>query len=265
MNHGEGWNSGGRRDHRGRSQATWQKVNCKSPIDRGRGFRGGGRCTQSLSRRNNNSPVQVYFEKSKISNVGLVEKSAQQEVKSGDNTDVLQPSASSVSRECEDMKGGGMSCDLMTRMGDDSLSGQVSMSSTSDSKVEISSVIGNASDDSNTKLFDIYLERKGNELKPFFLELNREKRRAAKGYTGFVIRPGMVHLQNYLSFNDQVMIVKKFWELGLGEGGFYQPHFRDGASLHLKMMCLGKNWDPQTSRYGDTQPHDGSVPPKDSF
>lgn len=60
-------------------------------------------------------------------------------------------------------------------------------------------------------------------------------------------------------------IVKKCRELGLGKGGFYQPGYRDGASLHLKMMCLGKNWDPQTSRYGDTRPHDGSIPPNIPF
>ncbi|VVA97583.1 unnamed protein product [Arabis nemorensis] len=92
--------------------------------------------------------------------------------------------------------------------------------------------------------------------------LNRAKRKASKGYTGIVIRHGMVLLKNYLSINDQVMIVNKCLQLGLGEGGFYQPGYRDGGSLHLKMMCFGKNWDCETGQYGEPQPIDGSIPPQ---
>ncbi|KAG2272034.1 hypothetical protein Bca4012_085195 [Brassica carinata] len=300
MNHGEGWSSsGGRWVPRGRSQASPHRPNRQtnqSPVtvgrslddssgNRGRGSRGRGRCSR---------PVQVYVEKtSQVSNVGLVEKAAQQEVKSqedgvgstkqpdegsafkcsGDNDDLLQPSASPVTREREGKNGGRMSCDLVNRRRDVSFSGQVYAFSTSDKKVELFSVeehdsahksggVGNASDESNTRLFDICPEKKVICLNPSLKELNREKRRATKGYTGNVIRPGMVLLKNYLSINDQVVIVKKCRELGLGEGGFYQPGYGDGASLRLKMMCLGKNWDPQTSRYGDTRPHDGSIPPK---
>lgn len=50
-------------------------------------------------------------------------------------------------------------------------------------------------------------------------------------------------------------------DLGLGRGGFYQPGYRDGAKLNLRMMCLGKNWDPETSQYGDHRPHDDAKPP----
>lgn len=50
-------------------------------------------------------------------------------------------------------------------------------------------------------------------------------------------------------------------KLGIGPGGFYQPGYNDGAKLHLKMMCLGKNWDPETSQYGDKRPYDGAKPP----
>lgn len=31
--------------------------------------------------------------------------------------------------------------------------------------------------------------------------------------------------------------------------------------LHLKMMCLGKNWDPETSKYGERRTVDGAKPP----
>lgn len=28
------------------------------------------------------------------------------------------------------------------------------------------------------------------------------------------------------------------------------------------MMCLGKNWDPESRLYGDKRPFDGAIPPK---
>lgn len=62
-------------------------------------------------------------------------------------------------------------------------------------------------------------------------------------------------------FSIQVKIVKLCRDLGLGYGGFYQPGYRDGAQLNLRMMCLGKNWDPQTRKYGDHRPFDGAQPP----
>ncbi|KAG7581901.1 Alpha-ketoglutarate-dependent dioxygenase AlkB-like [Arabidopsis suecica] len=207
---------------------------------------------------------------------------------SGDNKDLLQSSTSSssksthfsggsfVSSECEDKgvkDGAKMHCDLVNRMKDVTLSCQGSVSSTIVQKVELSSVedhkiapkadgAGNSSNESNSSPFDIFLQKKVMGLKPSILDRNREKRKAAKGYTGSVIRPGMVLLKNYLSINDQVMIVNKCRQLGLGEGGFYQPGYRDEAKLHLKMMCLGKNWDPETCRYGEIRPIDGSTPPK---
>lgn len=39
-------------------------------------------------------------------------------------------------------------------------------------------------------------------------------------------------------------------ELGVKPAGFYQPGYRVGSKLHLQMMCLGRNWDPQT-KYGE--------------
>ncbi|CAK9179843.1 unnamed protein product [Ilex paraguariensis] len=94
---------------------------------------------------------------------------------------------------------------------------------------------------------------------------NREKRieikRTMEGQNISILRPGMVLLKSYLSCRDQVSIIKTCRELGLGTGGFYQPGYRDGAKLHLKMMCLGKNWDPETSKYSDHRSIDGAKPP----
>ncbi|XP_059642459.1 uncharacterized protein LOC132284375 [Cornus florida] len=79
--------------------------------------------------------------------------------------------------------------------------------------------------------------------------------------TGQILRPGMVLLKTYITLSEQVKIVKNCRELGLGPGGFYQPSYRDGAKLRLQMMCLGKNWDPETRKYEDRHPIDGSKPP----
>ncbi|KAJ0007890.1 hypothetical protein Pint_29255 [Pistacia integerrima] len=102
-------------------------------------------------------------------------------------------------------------------------------------------------------------------LKPSLLVTNRHKRNQGKlameGQTGNVLRPGMVLLKNYLSISDQVKILKECRNLGLGPGGFYQPGYRDGAKLNLKMMCLGKNWDPEKSAYEDIRSIDGAKPP----
>nr|XP_023901263.1 uncharacterized protein LOC112013105 isoform X2 [Quercus suber]POE49818.1 alpha-ketoglutarate-dependent dioxygenase alkb [Quercus suber] len=102
-------------------------------------------------------------------------------------------------------------------------------------------------------------------LKPPLHVQNRERRKEIKssleGQNGFVLRAGLVLLKSYISFSDQVKIVKKCRDLGLGPGGFYQPGYRDGAKLRLKMMCLGKNWDPETGNYGDHRPVDEAKPP----
>lgn len=55
--------------------------------------------------------------------------------------------------------------------------------------------------------------------------------------------------------------MKQCRNLGVGSGGFYQPGYRDGAKLSLQMMCLGKDWDPETKSYGDVRRCDGAKPP----
>nr|CAB3497706.1 unnamed protein product [Digitaria exilis] len=102
------------------------------------------------------------------------------------------------------------------------------------------------------------------KLKPSLLEVNRDKRRArelSKDASWHHLRPGMVLLKRFVKPNDQVKIVKVCQKLGVGPGGFYRPGYRDGAQLRLHMMCLGKNWDPDSCSYGDTRPFDGAQPP----
>lgn len=101
-------------------------------------------------------------------------------------------------------------------------------------------------------------------LKPSLLVKNREMRRSSSSNSNASsLRPGMVLLKGYLTLSDQEKIVKKCRELGMGDGGFYQPGYREeGTKMHLKMMCLGKNWDPESGQYGDQRPFDGANPPE---
>ncbi|KAL1538074.1 hypothetical protein AAHA92_26857 [Salvia divinorum] len=114
--------------------------------------------------------------------------------------------------------------------------------------------------------FDICEERRssGVKLKTPLHKINKAKRKEELRMQGDnikVFRPGMILLKGYISLEDQVKMVKLCRDFGRGPGGFYQPGFRDGAKLHLKMMCLGKNWDPEKSEYGDLRPADQTKPP----
>ncbi|KAG7553696.1 Alpha-ketoglutarate-dependent dioxygenase AlkB-like [Arabidopsis suecica] len=74
-----------------------------------------------------------------------------------------------------------------------------------------------------------------------------------------VLRPGMVLLKDFLTHDIQVDIVKTCRELGVKPAGFYQPGYRVGSKLHLQMMCLGRNWDPQT-KYSKNTDIDSKAP-----
>ncbi|PIN09560.1 DNA oxidative demethylase [Handroanthus impetiginosus] len=91
--------------------------------------------------------------------------------------------------------------------------------------------------------------------------IRNEAKRRMEGNKIRIQRPGMILLKDYLSLKDQVKVIKTCRDLGRGPGGFYQPGYRDGAMMHLKMMCLGKNWDPETSVYGDKRSVDEAKPP----
>ncbi|PIA59612.1 hypothetical protein AQUCO_00400477v1 [Aquilegia coerulea] len=47
----------------------------------------------------------------------------------------------------------------------------------------------------------------------------------------------------------------------MGHGGFYQPGYRNGAKIHLQMLCLENFWDPETKSYEEFRSIDGAKPP----
>nr|XP_043622747.1 alpha-ketoglutarate-dependent dioxygenase AlkB-like [Erigeron canadensis] len=101
--------------------------------------------------------------------------------------------------------------------------------------------IGGAANFRQTEPFSLILPRNiGNKS-------TKKKNDAESTYK--ILGSGMILLKNYLSISDQVEIVNICQEVGIGPGGFYQPVFLSGAKMKLQMMCLGRNWDPQTSSY----------------
>ncbi|RWR79007.1 2-oxoglutarate-dependent dioxygenase family protein, putative isoform 1 [Cinnamomum micranthum f. kanehirae] len=112
-------------------------------------------------------------------------------------------------------------------------------------------------------IFDICpVQEKGVKLAPSFLVKNRELRKErAIGQDFQELRPGMILMKKYIRHSDQVEIIKKCRELGIGSGRFYRPGYSDGAKLHLWMMCLGKNWDPEGRKYEERRSMDNVKPP----
>ena len=71
----------------------------------------------------------------------------------------------------------------------------------------------------------------------------------------------MILLKGYLTPDVQVAIIRKCRELGVGPGGFYTPEYPGGAKMKLRMMCLGKDWNPYIKTYHESRAHDGTTVP----
>ena len=78
-----------------------------------------------------------------------------------------------------------------------------------------------------------------------------------------ILMPGLVVVRDYLSLETQRQIVSTVRDLGIGQGGFYTPSYRDGAELNLSMMCMGMHWEPRLGTYQTARTeHDGATPPR---
>ncbi|KAJ9547986.1 hypothetical protein OSB04_020529 [Centaurea solstitialis] len=76
-----------------------------------------------------------------------------------------------------------------------------------------------------------------------------------------ILRSGMLLMKNYLTLSQQVEIVDRCEELGVGPGGFYQPGLKNGSKLRLQRMCLGRNWDPDARYYKERRFRSTEAPP----
>jgi len=77
------------------------------------------------------------------------------------------------------------------------------------------------------------------------------------------IAPGAVWLRHWLSLDEQRALVEECRRLMDGPAGGYTPIVRGGGRMHVRMMCLGRHWNPLTYRYTSTRADfdDAPVPP----
>jgi DNA alkylation damage repair protein AlkB len=89
---------------------------------------------------------------------------------------------------------------------------------------------------------------------------------ALRGSTHAITRvdvaPGAVWLQHYLTEDEQRAIAERAIALLDGPNGGYVPTVRGGGKMHVRMLCLGRHWNPLTYRYESTRAdHDGAPAP----
>ncbi|HKE85075.1 MAG TPA: alpha-ketoglutarate-dependent dioxygenase AlkB [Vicinamibacterales bacterium] len=68
-----------------------------------------------------------------------------------------------------------------------------------------------------------------------------------------VIAPGAVWLKAWLPIGEQLRLVQQCRELLDGPAGGYVPTVRGGGKMRVKMMCLGRHWNPRTYTYVATR------------
>ena len=81
------------------------------------------------------------------------------------------------------------------------------------------------------------------------------------------VAPGAVWLKAYLSLDAQLTVVARCQSIMDGPSGGYVPTVRGGGKMRVRMVCLGRHWNPLTYRYETTRSdHDaapvGPVPPE---
>jgi DNA alkylation damage repair protein AlkB len=74
------------------------------------------------------------------------------------------------------------------------------------------------------------------------------------------IGPGAVHLQHYLSLDDQRALVEQCRTLVDGEVPAYVPVVRGGGKMHVRMLCLGRHWNGKTYSYEATRSDFDNLP-----
>ena len=63
------------------------------------------------------------------------------------------------------------------------------------------------------------------------------------------IAPGAVWLKNWLPLDEQMALVQRCRAFMEGPNGGYVPTVRGGGKMHIRMMCLGRHWNPLTYTY----------------
>lgn len=75
-----------------------------------------------------------------------------------------------------------------------------------------------------------------------------------------LIAPGAVWLKNWLSLGEQIALVQHCRALMDGPNGGYVPTVRGGGKMHIRMMCLGRHWNPLTYTYVSSRADHDNAP-----
>ena len=74
------------------------------------------------------------------------------------------------------------------------------------------------------------------------------------------IAPGAVWLKNWLSLGEQIALVQRCRAFMDGPNGGYVPTVRGGGKMHIRMMCLGRHWNPLTYTYVSSRADHDNAP-----
>jgi DNA alkylation damage repair protein AlkB len=77
-----------------------------------------------------------------------------------------------------------------------------------------------------------------------------------------IAEAGVAWLKQYLSLGEQQMLVARCREIIDGPAGGYVPTVRGGGKMHVRMVCLGRHWNPLAYTYEQTRAdYDGAAVP----
>jgi alkylated DNA repair protein (DNA oxidative demethylase) len=65
--------------------------------------------------------------------------------------------------------------------------------------------------------------------------------------------PGATWLTGYLSLDEQRDLAATSRDIMDGPAGGYVPTVRGGGKMHVRMVCLGRHWNPLTYTYSPTR------------
>ena len=68
-----------------------------------------------------------------------------------------------------------------------------------------------------------------------------------------VVHQGAVWLKQYVQIDEQRELVDRCRAIMDGPAGGYVPTVRGGGKMHVRMVCLGRHWNPLTYSYQDTR------------
>lgn len=74
------------------------------------------------------------------------------------------------------------------------------------------------------------------------------------------LTPGAIWLRGYLALEEQRALADRCRALMNGPAGGYVPTVRGGGRMRVRMLCLGRHWNPRTYTYEATRADHDDAP-----